>query len=94
MACVQTDVQPSDGDVYVVRVELWRHGLGSRAEEITRVVMVDDGTGNVQKGFFDVAVSLDRGVSLIRKGRVENYNRKRGPLALLLKALHAVGYYA
>ena len=81
-----------DGDVLVVTVELLPFGFRKYKRELSRMTIVNDGTGNRQTGYYDIATSITEGVSVDRKGRVENHPRDANVWSLIAKAVSSLGY--
>jgi len=89
---MRVEESSEDGDVLVVKVELLPFGFASKKRELCRLMIVNDGTGNRQTGYYDVATSTNEGQSVERKGRVENHPRQAHVLKLIAKALKSVGF--
>lgn len=69
-----------------VKIELWPFGDESRAKEIGRMYIANDGAGNIERGDYKVAVCRrnttdvpkpihPEGVNPTRSGAVKNYPR-------------------
>jgi len=75
----------------VVKIELWPLGDKSRSKEIGRMYVTNDGSGNVDRGNYTVAVcrrgSTER-TKPTRTGSVSNYPRQSYNVwRLILRAL-------
>jgi len=71
----------------VVRIEVWPDGDGTRAEELARLHIANDGTGDEAVGSYNV--SAVEGTDVL-SGRVEGHRRGQGALALVRDALAAL----
>jgi hypothetical protein len=78
----------------VVKIELWPFGDESRAREIGRAEIWNDGSGSITTGNYHAKLlkspkyATSKGVW--KKGRVENFPRlKLGPYDLLLQILES-----
>jgi len=76
----------------VVNIELWPHGSKDRSKTIGNLVIVNDGTGNVEHGNYNVALS-HAGIYYGKKkepwktGSVKNHKRMLSPYHLVYKAI-------
>lgn len=80
--------------MYVVVMEYWPDGLRGQAQEVGRVVIQDDKTGNRREASYDVVAGAD-GFFGHRKGawgvaRVEKHQHGLSMYLLLSKALTAL----
>lgn len=85
----------------VVKIELWPRGLESRAKELVRVYIANDGTGTETHGNYDVAVMRaketrppwaigyggNETAKPVRTGRVEMHARSYPVLRLIARAI-------
>lgn len=67
----------------VIKIELWPGGFEDKSEEIGRMYMSNDGTGDVSRGNYDVEVCRrgttekpSQGGVATRTGKVEGFPRK------------------
>jgi hypothetical protein len=67
-----------------VTIEILRHGREDD-KAIFKMNIGNDGTGTSLNGNYNVAMQTDDGK--IFQGRVENYNREKGVVGLLIRAL-------
>jgi len=77
----------------VVKIEMWPLGFESKARELGRMYITNDGTGHEKRGNYNVAVcrkgSTDK-KSPLRTGRVEDYPRlSYNVWRLILRALRS-----
>jgi hypothetical protein len=81
----------------VVKVELWPHGEEARAREIGRARIINDGTGDLARGNYQVellksAEYSKRPGTIYKRGTVRGFLRRRGPWPLLMLAIQqAIG---
>lgn len=78
----------------VIKVEMWPLGDESKAYEIGRGVIANDGTGTDERGNYDVRLLKSdvyaKRPGVWKKGRVEGFPRRvLGPWDLLFRALRA-----
>lgn len=79
----------------VVKIELWPHGLESKAREIGRAEIINDGTGTEEVGNYKIR--LKHSGSWVKKegywktGGLSGYKRKvQSPYHLVMLALGAI----
>ena len=61
----------------VVKIELWPYGNENEKEELGRMEIINDGSGTLRRGNYDVRVCRkDNYDKYVREGRVEGYARK------------------
>lgn len=80
----------------VVKIELWPNGDESLAEPLGRVDIVNNNTGSIQEGNYDVRVKHGGkyfGKSgFYRIGKVTSFRREISPYHLVARALQACGF--
>lgn len=90
-----------------VRIELWPNGQREQARVLQELTIINDGSGNPERGNYTVKLSHSttyrRGFKgwgnihappreeVWRHGTVDNWPRLRSPVALLAAALRACG---
>lgn len=80
----------------VVRMELWPGGDQTKARPLGVITIVNDGTGTVEEGNYDVAAShagkfFGKRREPYKEGRVLGFIRGWSPYKLLYRALKALG---
>lgn len=72
----------------VVRIEVLPHGHADRAEAVAELEVVNDATGTLTHGNYDVTLALaERPLAV--KARVTGFSRALGAVALVRDALQA-----
>ncbi len=71
----------------VAKIELWPHGYENEAKEIGRIYIVNDGSGDVMSGNYNVQIEYEDGK--YNKGKIEGHDRTKSVYHLLAKALTA-----
>lgn len=64
---------------------------GGRIERLYLLEVQNDATGTPDVGNYDVRLVDEKAGAVTRQGRVERHRREEGALALLHKAIHAIG---
>ena len=77
-----------------IPINLWPYGDDMREKSLGRIVIVNDGTGTVDRGNYYVRI-FDGNNRMIREGRVIDWPRKSRPVfELVLAGLQATRYKA
>jgi hypothetical protein len=73
-----------------VAVELWPHGRSDQAEEIGLAFIINDGSGDDQRGNYEVVFTSpakDMQPASLRTVRISGFDRRRDVWSLLHQAL-------
>jgi hypothetical protein len=76
----------------VIKLELWPGGDSSHSRPLGLICIANDGTGDDERGNYDVAASDCKDVRKPYKaGKVKGFRRKWSPYRLLGMALKVIG---